>query len=466
MNNQNNRDEFEQFLTGETNKHQMFASDAVWANISKQVQKEKSWPALTIVAFFIVVGLSVATILNYPPDNILAKVHYNDSVQIAHQKEVAAIIASKAKDDDLESRISSQKITAKTFEIIEKHQKAQALATPVVDVVTQQAPIVTEKLSKLVAVKEALITNSTLPFIETERMPITAIATVDVIATSSNTHKVACKIDAAKNDEVTDNVYKDYFEVLLKKKTFKKSMRWTYDIFATPSNSYRNLEDDKIRDHFTTTTIPNANSNSSTTTLGDAVKHKPALGLEAGIAIGYNLTKKLVVKAGVQFNIRQYYIDAYQTFGIATIAIVQNNRLDSLSFYTRFGSAGNSYAETKLDNRLYQLSVPLGIEWTALEGKKIGLSIGASVQPTFALNKSVYLISTDYKYYANGASFFRKWNVNTALNLNFSYNINNGTKLYFGPQVRYQHLSTYNDAYPIKEYRLDYGVKIGLIKGF
>jgi long-subunit fatty acid transport protein len=78
----------------------------------------------------------------------------------------------------------------------------------------------------------------------------------------------------------------------------------------------------------------------------------------------------------------------------------------------------------------------------------------------------VYLISTDYKYYANGASFFRKWNVNTALNLNFSYKINNGTKLYFGPQVRYQHLPTYNNAYPIKEYRLDYGLKIGFIKGF
>lgn len=470
MNNQNNRDAFEQFLTDETDKHQMFASDAVWANISKQVQKEKSWPALTIIAFLIVVGLSVATILNYPPDNILAKVHYNDSVHLAQQNAAAAIIASKAKDDDLESRISSQKITAKTFAAIEKHQQAIALAatvsaTPVVDVITKQEPVVTEKPYKSLAVKEEIVNNSGLPFAKEEKLPLTAITT-DCIANNSNANNVVSKEDTSSNEEVTDNVYKDYFAALLKKKTTKKSTRWTYDIYATPSKSYRNLEDDKIRDQYTTTSIPNANSNSSTTTLGNAVKHKPALGLEAGIAIGYNLTSKLVVKAGVQFNIRQYYIDAYQTFGIATIAIVQNNRLDSLSFYTRFGSAGSSYSETKLDNRLYQLSVPLGIEWTALEGKKLGLSVGASVQPTFTLNKSVYLISTDYKYYANGASFFRKWNINTAVNINFSYKINNGTKLYFGPQVRYQHLPTYNDAYPIKEYRLDYGVKIGIIKGF
>ncbi len=470
MNNQNNRDEFEQFLTDETDKHQMFASDAVWANISKQVQKEKSWPALTIVAFLIVVGLSVATFLNYPPDNILAKAHYNDSVQLAHQIEAAAIIASKAKDDDLESRISSQKITAKTFAAIEKHQQAIARtnlpSVAVVDVQLKPEVAVTEKVHKPLAVKDNILANNGFPFAKEEKLPLTTIATTDEVATSINNNKVASKEEITNNEEVTDNVYKDYFAELLKKKTTKKSTRWTYDIYATPSKSYRNLEDDKIRDQYTTTSIPNANSNSSTTTLGNAVKHKPALGLEAGIAVGYNLTTKLVVKAGIQFNIRQYYIDAYQTFGIATIAIVQNNRLDSLSFYTRFGSAGNSYAATKLDNRLYQLSLPLGIEWTALEGKKLGLSLGASVQPTFTLNKSVYLISTDYKYYANGASFFRKWNVNTALNLNFSYKINNGTKLYFGPQVRYQHLPTYNNAYPIKEYRLDYGLKIGFIKGF
>ncbi|MDI9365862.1 MAG: outer membrane beta-barrel protein [Flavobacterium sp.] len=473
MNNRNNRDPFEQFLTDETDKHQMFASDAVWANISKQVQKQKSWPALTIVAFFIVVGLSVTTILNYPPDNILAKAHYNDSVRLAHQKEEAAIIASKAKDDDLESRISSQKITAKTFAAIEKHQQAiaQAATMPTVAVVNVQAKpqaAVTEKVRKPLVVKENILANNFLPFTKEEKPPLTTAATNYKVATTTNTEAEKNNNKTTENDSkegVTDNVYKYYFATQLKKKTTKKSSRWTYDIYATPSKSFRNLEDDKVRDQYTTTSIPNALNNSSTTSLDNAIKHKPALGLEAGVAVSYNLTATLAIKAGAQFNIRQYYIDAYQTFGIATIAIVQNNRLDSLTLYSRFGSVGSSYSETKLDNRLYQLSLPLGVEWTALQGKKLGLSVGASIQPTFTLNKNVYLISTDYKYYANGESFFRKWNVNTALNLNFTYKINSA-KIYIGPQIRYQHLPTYNDAYPIKEYRLDYGVKIGVIKGF
>ena len=68
-----------------------------------------------------------------------------------------------------------------------------------------------------------------------------------------------------------------------------------------------------------------------------------------------------------------------------------------------------------------------------------------------------------YKYYANGESLFRKWNVNSALSADFSYKLKN-TTLYVGPQIRYQHLPTYVDKYPIKEYRVDYGIRVGVIK--
>lgn len=464
MNNQNHKDAFEQFLTDETNKHEMFASDAVWANINKQVQTRKSWPALTIIAFLIVISLSVVTVLNYPPDNILAKIQYNDSVQLERQQQQAAIIASKPKDDNFEARISSEKITAKTFAAIEQQQTAVGAIPVEKEKAEEPKPEAAPKPSKAIIAKNITTPVEPLPFTKIERLPAVEIVSLDDIAASKNKpEKTVTEIEDTK--EATDNIYKDFYASRLAKKHSSKASRWTYDIYATPSQSFRNLEDDKERDQYTTTTIPNAATTASTVSLGNTVKHKPALGLEAGATIGYSLTNRLKFKVGVQFNIRQYYIDAYQTFGIATVAIVQNNRLDSLSFYSRFGSAGSSYAETKLDNRLYQLSIPLGVQWDALQMKRFGISLGASVQPTFTLNKSIYLISTDYKYYANGESFFRKWNVNTALDLNFSYKLRDA-KIYFGPQVRYQHLPTYNDAYPIKEYRLDYGIKIGIIKSF
>jgi hypothetical protein len=33
-----------------------------------------------------------------------------------------------------------------------------------------------------------------------------------------------------------------------------------------------------------------------------------------------------------------------------------------------------------------------------------------------------------------------------------------------GPQVRYQVLSSYKDKYPIREYLIDYGFKLGIQK--
>ncbi len=455
-NHDNHRDEFEQFIADEVNRHEMFASDAVWAKINKQVQTPKSWPALTIIAFLIIVSLSIATALNYPPDNILAKIQYNDSVIFAQQKQQQAIIKAASKNDNLEKRIAVEVITAKTFSDIEKRNKASVPVTT-----TSSLPEIVAKKSvdpSIIVRQQTTQKNllQQLVVINIAKAAPEVIIADDIVLKKFVADSAETKTESDKETErATDNKYKDFYASLLRKKLKPRINRWSYEIYATPSQSFRNLSDDKIRDAYT--------ASQTTNSLDNAVKHKPALGLEAGFAIMYNLTNHLKFKAGIQFNARQYYIDAYKTYGIATVTIIQNNRIDSLSFYSRYGSVGSSYAETKLDNRLYQVSIPLGFQWDALQTKRFGVSIGGTIQPTFTLNKNVYLISTDYKYYANGESFFRKWNINTAVDINFSYQFNKA-KLYIGPQVRYQHLPTYTDAYPIKEYRLDYGIKIGIIK--
>ena len=186
--------------------------------------------------------------------------------------------------------------------------------------------------------------------------------------------------------------------------------------------------------------------------------------MEVGLGLMYNISRSLRFKTGIQFNARQYYIDAYPSSALATIAIVQGNHLDTVNVYSGYSNIGDHSVATRLDNRMYQLSIPLGLQLDAIQTGKWGVSVGASVQPTITLNKNIYLISTDYKYYANGESFFRKFNVNTAIDLNISYKTSDNVKWYLGPQIRYQHLPTYNDSYPIKEYRWDYGIRLGVIK--
>jgi len=237
--------------------------------------------------------------------------------------------------------------------------------------------------------------------------------------------------------------------------------------YVTPSISYRKLEDDEIRLLYsstpTTTTSP---SNSSPlaqnlTNVNNIVRHTPALGMELGAGLLFSLSSNIKLTTGLQINERQYYIDASQSSNIATIAIIRNNRLDSVQFLSTYSNS-RGFNNIKIDNKLYQLSIPLGLQWDFIHGKRLGISFGASIEPTITLNKNVYMISTDYKYYANGASFFRKLNFNTSVDLNFTYQVGD-LKWYLGPQIRYQHLPTYTDIYPIKEYRWDYGLKIGVL---
>ncbi len=236
MNNQNHKDAFEQFLTDETNKHEMFASDAVWANINKQVQTRKRWPALTIIAFLIVVSLSVVTALNYPPDNILAKTQYNDSIQLEHQLQQAAIIASKPKDDNFADRISSEKITANTFAAIEQQQIAAVAVAAEEEKVDEPKPEVAQKITRTVVVKNIAVPVEPLPFTQIERLPAVEMVPMDDVATTNNkTDKPIIETEDTK--EATDNIYKDFYASRLVKKNSSKQSRWTYDIYATPSQS-------------------------------------------------------------------------------------------------------------------------------------------------------------------------------------------------------------------------------------
>lgn len=73
------------------------------------------------------------------------------------------------------------------------------------------------------------------------------------------------------------------------------------------------------------------------------------------------------------------------------------------------------------------------------------------------------LLSTDFKNYTDGSAFARRWNVNTSIGVNLTFKT--GANLWqIGPQVRYQHLPSYTNQYPIKEFRLDYGIRLGITR--
>lgn len=243
-----------------------------------------------------------------------------------------------------------------------------------------------------------------------------------------------------------------------------KAQRINWQVSFAPTMNYRRMTGQK-----------NANIQSSSRNIpialsieGDLdklVNHKPALGFELGSFLVYSLTHNLALKGGLQFNYTRYEIQAYSSATErATISLNSINGLSSssISNFTQLRNFGG-YAVQELENQYFQVSVPLGFELNILGSNKLQLGVAGTVQPTYLLNRNTYLISSDYKNYTKEPSLLRKWNVHTAAETFVSYRTA-GLKWQVGPQIRYQLFSSYTDKYPIKEYLIEYGVKIGVTK--
>lgn len=477
--NYNINDELEQYLKDEAEGHKMYPSEHVWENIRTELHGNPAWPALTFVAITIILVLSVSTLYNYPPKTIITKT--NSFIQKLNnaQKESTSLDKISAKQELLDQEINPNNYTLSTIaalnnknDILEDiianetftNQKNSIIPTEIIEQFKIPANY---SSNKIVPTSKIILINEEDNFLNKLEIPNQTSLSIEnnsaIKDKKRNKYQKFPQNSQPINLDMNTSVdkYLNEFGFETKKQT-KKLSGFEIQFYVTPSTSYRKLEDDKIRLNYSAPTTTSLTQNSSIN-INNSVHHTPALGMEIGVGILYNLTPNFKVKTGLQFNIRQYYIDASKSYGMATIAFVQNNHLDSISLFSMFGNATgtNGYYSTKIDNKLYQISIPIGFQWDFIQGKKLGVSASASIQPTFTLNKNVYMISTDYKYYANGEPFFRKWNFNTCVELNITYKTGN-VKWYAGPQIRYQHLPTYNDVYPIKEYRLDYGFKIGI----
>ncbi|HEX2535584.1 MAG TPA: hypothetical protein VHK69_17700, partial [Chitinophagaceae bacterium] len=92
---------------------------------------------------------------------------------------------------------------------------------------------------------------------------------------------------------------------------------------------------------------------------------------------------------------------------------------------------------------------------------KVQFGVATSVQPTYVLGDRAYVISSDYKHYAEVPWLIRRWNLNTNLETYVAYSTGK-VQWQVGPQVRYQVLSSFVQKYPVKENLFDFGLKVGV----
>ncbi len=468
-------DEFEQFLQDEVGQHRMYPSDHIWKNIRTELHGNPSWHALTIISLLVITSLTISTLLIAPSSS---KYQFKPLTYIPKKVlkplEATSIHAPVA-DDAYFSNIEPQQITQATIALIDPnyHSNFQTenpslasfeittIATPL----EQHTSVSPEKITTLLLNESLLL--ATQPYNNSQNNE-------PVISTLSNSDTMGIVLPAksllVKNLMEIEAKKPNLLHIPNKLKVPQKTARIGYQFYITPSKSYRVLSDEIVKDFIQPSTISNIAAQniplglSYSAGINDIVRHRPAIGLEFGVAALYSITNRLKLKTGLQMNIRQYNIETFQTLtpNLATVSLVNNRSIENVNLFSSYNNNGG-YKAAQLENRTYQISVPIGMQLEVLKGKQMGLNIEASVQPTLALNTNTYLLSTDYKNYTDANGLMRKWNINTSLGINFS--IKSGSSIWqLGPQIRFQHLPTYSNRYPIKEQLVDYGIRLGFTR--
>ncbi|MEO8406093.1 MAG: hypothetical protein ABI480_15905, partial [Chitinophagaceae bacterium] len=239
----------------------------------------------------------------------------------------------------------------------------------------------------------------------------------------------------------------------------KHSKQIIWQLFITPTVSYRKLDENKSFENTSALTYPFA----SLSDVNKAVTHKPDMGLQLGLSAAYPVTTNLRIRGGFQFNVNRYDIKAspYNP-EIATINLnaSNGNGVNSVSTLTPYRNYGG-FKSDWLKNFYFSISVPVGIELKLLGGSKTSFGIAGTLQPTYIIKDRAYLISTDYKNYAEVPSLVRHVNLNTGFETFVNYT-SGKTHWQIGPQVRYQVLSSFHNKYPVKENLFDFGVKVAV----
>ncbi len=489
MSNPLHTNDLETFLQKQADSHRMYPADKIWRNIQKEIHGEGRWPALTFVSLFIISALVVCTLMVKPEERL----HKNTIVYAAQKEEVAVSKTKQSTKDAIAAApvqyAYTEAITQQTLQQVSKDIIARAEKQT-----TLQPLAITHSSLFLIENKPAQTINETTlaaarVLTKQEAAPLVLEAAQDNKSDETASQIAVAKpvsnyfssiallnVDAQKQPAYDlssfyniDDIWRKFPLPLNASDVLRRKLsHLTFELYVTPSMDYRELNGTNGKATRSYAAIP-ANGNYQLNENRSA-KHLPAMGAEIGFALGYKLSNALTLKGGLQFDMRQYGVRTYgtkfnNTSSDARTANTVNNALPDNDLNDANAGTVSSTQSQVFYNRYYQIAAPIGIDWRIFTSDNGRLTVHTAVaaQPTYTFDRPSFLISTAPKNFVDGSSILRNWNVNSAAEAYMSYKIG-GFQWQIGPQVRYQHLSSFSNSYPIREHLIDYGVKIGFTK--
>lgn len=459
-------DDFEQFLRQSADSCRMRPSEDLWKGVSRKLNKQRRRVRLATGAF-----LMAASFLGFFLVDSSKTINRTEASATAEVNNTGSYEPNEPAATETATAAPASTPSTKRLAPIRDIRTATSFFRPTLPQAGSGTPAAAETLSPdatgsdIAAKAPVRALAPVVPMFKSEELS-SALAAKAAEARPVTINNDVAAAPAVKQstteDEKNDRTLLSVESVANVFRALRPKSKFTFQVFFTPTVSYRKLSENKAYLRAATPN-PTATTNiASFYSVNNAVTHKPDIGLELGFAAKYPVSKSVKVKGGLQFNMNRYDIKAFSyTPEVATIALnTGNNQADyfgSVTSYRNFGGTNTNW----LQNLYLQVSAPVGVELTLHSKKDTRFGVASSVQPTYLLRDRAFLISSDYKNYTEIPWLTRKWNVNTNLETFVSYSTGR-MRWQVGPQVRYQLMSSFISEYPVKENLFDFGLKVGI----
>ena len=477
QNNQNN--EFEHFLKDSIADFIMIPQRKVWYGIYNHLHPEKKWPSIA-VCFCILVAIMHLGILNNKNintdiqisknemlnnQNLLAAqiikdntVLLNNNVEIINPKKTLlpkineekrtinitpiAVLNNQADDLGLTNEFSktfSQTNSKNKFEVTIKNVVASENS-----IAQYETLIATEKTTPKEVENDYSQTKNTKTILQS-------------LTTTANTENKTAIVEKKLENKLENNFATFANMVILPKKGKKKEISY----YLTPSVGFRKLmQKDEVKTNGASTNYISISRTNDTYT--PEKEDKKAFNVELGASLDQEINKSFKFKTGIQINYTNYISSATHLDHPTQSTVANRSNIPQYKNMDYSSAPG----EINLNKSTLQISVPIGVSYSVLGNDNLSLNVAGSIQPSYVVLGSGYVFSADKKYYVSEKDLLNRFNVSAGLETYLSIKTANGVKFNFGPQVRYQLLSTYKSAYNYKENLYNIGVKIGVSTTF
>lgn len=445
------RDEsFEGTLKEKADEYRMYPSQQTWENIQKQIKRRnrtfnfKSFglSTLLLLGFAITAGDDELTNSGSTSSSSLQLPFTStDENDIAKTTEAPVV--------SIHTAINKKPLSETTVEVgnnddIILEEPLPVEAAPVTSEAKTEEPaaIIPQSIEKVSADDRLMSVDPAQRFVPTKAntYPEIVITPTPVEEQPHNTvtePAAAVLTDAELNYEVNVPV--------INKQPLKKQIQF----YLTSGASYRVLYNDK---QLTFGSLQNLDPE-------NIARHKPSVGLEAGTAILFPLSKAVKFRTGVQLNYTRYNVEVFRSNPqVATISFASSGVVQRISALR----TDSGYLSV-VKNETLQLSIPVGLEFKLAGKRKVQWNVAANIQPTYLISASGYFLTNDMKKYVKAPDLLSNLNLNSALETFIRWDMKD-FQLQAGPQLRYQLFSNTRGDYQIKEHLVDYGFRIGLVK--